>query len=254
MGFFIPVNNQDEEAMETEDKSVTINQEHVENLENNDSSKRSDPPNEEEINNSQEELKAAGVDAKGSELVDEEATQHLDKEGLDDQGDNAMDVDTDDFPESKSEPLVESEPNQMDEEKMEKETGKHNVEPETIVRQKSVSPRPVEKSEISNLPYESKSSPNENKTRVGNEGRTLEPEKISPMKMGSISPTKSSPKKVHFSPDLESFRKESPPRPIMAEIPSLEEFDDKAVPPITESTPKNKKSKEKISPLRLKIK
>jgi len=268
-----PVNIQEEESMETTEKSVKINQDSEENLEINDSFKTNDPSIEEEINNSQDECKTAGVDVKGSELMNEEATQNLDKKGLDDQVDNAMDVDEDDFPKSKSEdckeisvgdvkevrqseprPLVVSEPNQIDEEKKEEETDKQNVAPEVFVMQKSVSPPPVDKSGTSNLSNENKSSLNENKTLEGTERRVPEPEKISPIKVGSISPTKSSPKKVHFSPDLESFRKESPPRPIMAEMPSLEEFDDKAIPPITESTPKNKKSKEKISPLRLKIK
>eukprot|EP00090_Calanus_glacialis_P005869 TRINITY_DN14565_c0_g1_i1.p1 TRINITY_DN14565_c0_g1~~TRINITY_DN14565_c0_g1_i1.p1 ORF type:complete len:1588 (-),score=590.08 TRINITY_DN14565_c0_g1_i1:93-4856(-) len=122
--------------------------------------------------------------------------------------------------------------------------------PEVVSNKTNISPVAPEETEGSNIDDETCKEP----TKDSNPSPDTENEIISPIKLGKSSPIKCSPKKVHFSPDLESVRKESPPRPLIADIPLLEEFQDHLIPPNIESTPKVKKSKEKISPLRLKIK
>merc|ERR1719499_558539 len=80
-----------------------------------------------------------------------------------------------------------------------------------------------------------------------------DPSKLSPIRITKSSPLKTSPKKVHFSPDIENPRRSSPSR---FEVTEDSYSEDSRVSPefIDSAKSKRVKEKEKISPLKLKIK
>lgn len=233
------------------DENVQIaDQEQEENLHNADSSQISDMET-----NCNTDSKSGEVEESRSEEVESHDLKALE---IENQNTNALEEDelpkSNDGIDDKGSPVSlveqtksESETSRTDEAMEDEEAmDQQSIQLEEVESQSNISSVLVGGSNLNLL--------DENKTTEENLVLKPEVEKISPIKIGKGSPTKSSPKKVHFSPDLETFRKESPPRTLMTEIPPLEEFHDEATTPITESTPKVKKPKEKISPLRLKIK